>query len=138
MTFGGRVVKYLCDTNIISEIIKPNGNQAVVEWVKKLDLIYLSVINVEEVFCGLAYKNARKQMAWFEKFVEIKCTVLPVASSIAKRAGIMRGEFRQNGISRTQADLFIAATAAEHDLILATRNEKDFAQCGIVVFNPYE
>jgi predicted nucleic acid-binding protein len=34
--------------------------------------------------------------------------------------------------------MLIAATAAEHDLVLVTRNERDFAGCGIRVFNPFK
>lgn len=131
-------MKWLCDTNVISEPMKPNGDKAVEKWLYEREHIFLSVINIEEIFCGLASKNAQRQMAWFEKFVETFCEVLPVTEKVARTAGILRGELRQKGMIRTQADLLIAATALEHDLILATRNEKDFTQCGIVVYNPFE
>jgi predicted nucleic acid-binding protein len=38
---------------------------------------------------------------------------------------------------RTQADMLIAATAALHGLTLATRNERDFEDCGVTVINPF-
>jgi predicted nucleic acid-binding protein len=78
-----------------------------------------------------------RQMAWFEKFIECRCKVLPINEKIARHAGILRGEFRRQGIIRTQADLLIASSAAEYDLILATRNGKDFEQCGILIYNPF-
>ena len=131
-------MKWLCDTNVISEAMKPNGDKTVEKWLYKRNLIFLSVINVEEIFCGLAAKNAQRQMAWFEEFTENHCEVLPLTHAIAKRAGTLRGDLRRRGEVRTQADLLIASTALEYDLILATRNEKDFTQCGLVVYNPFE
>lgn len=34
-------------------------------------------------------------------------------------------------------DSLLAATAVEHGLTVATRNEKDFADTGVTVFNPF-
>ena len=131
-------MKWLCDTNVISEVMNPKGDKAVADWLSQMEIVYLSVITVEEIFCGLSYKNARKQIEWFEKFVELQCHVLPVTESTSRRAGILCGEFRRNGVLRTQADMLIAATALEHDLILATRNVKDFTGCGLIVHNPFK
>ena len=52
-----------------------------------------------------------KNVAWFEKFVQSRCEVLPVTTDIAKQCGILRGQFRLQGITRSQADLLIGATA---------------------------
>jgi toxin FitB len=49
----------------------------------------------------------------------------------------MRGNFRTKGISRSQADILIAATAEIHDLILVTRNTRDFEGCNIQILNPF-
>jgi predicted nucleic acid-binding protein len=35
-------------------------------------------------------------------------------------------------------DGFIAATALEHGLTIATRNVKDFAGLGVTIFNPWD
>ena len=118
--------------------MKLEGNSAVTGWLSKRDIVNISVITVEEVFCGLSYKTAGRQIEWFERFIELRCHVLPVAESTARRAGVLRGELRQRGVVRTQADLLIAATALEHDLMLATRNVKDFTGCGLVVHNPFD
>jgi len=63
--------------------------------------------------------------------------VFPVTQQIAEKCGTLRGQFLQKGVTRTQADLFIAATAIEHNLALSTRNEKDFENCGIAILNPF-
>jgi toxin FitB len=131
-------MNFLCDTNIISEVMRKSPNPNVKVWMNGLELIYLSVIMVEEIHCGLAHKDARRQKKWFEKFVEFRCEVLPITSAIATRCGVMRGEFRKQGIIRTQSDIFIAATAYEHGLTLVTRNTSDFDGCNIQIFNPFD
>jgi predicted nucleic acid-binding protein len=86
----------------------------------------------------LSYKNASKKRAWFENFVQYRCEVLPVTTDIAKQCGTLRGQLRKKGITRSQADLLIAATALLHNLVLVTRNTRDFEECGIQLFNPFE
>ena len=54
------------------------------------------------------------------------------------RAAELRAEASSRGHSRTQADMLIAASAAEHDLVLVTRNERDFQGCGIRIHNPFK
>lgn len=130
-------MKFLCDTNIISEVMKRSPNLQVKNWLNAQDVIYLSVITIEEIYFGLTYKDVKRQSEWFEKFVQLRCEVLPITFSIANRSGRLRGEFRQKGIVRTQADILIAATADEHGLILVTRNAKDFEDCNIRLFNPF-
>ena len=117
--------------------MKRSPNPAVRQWLTERDEIFLSVVSVEEIYCGLAYKSASKQLRWFEKFLESRCEVLPIIQSIATRCGTLRGQFREKGTTRTQADLLIAATAVEHSLVVATRNVRDFSDCGIQIVNPF-
>lgn len=98
----------------------------------------MSAVTVEEIYFGLTYKEAPKQREWFEKFLRFGCEVLPMTLAIAKYSGELRGRFRVQGVTRSQADLLIAATAHEHLLKLATRNTKDFENCGVELFNPFE
>jgi predicted nucleic acid-binding protein len=130
-------MNFLCDTNIISEVMKRSPNLQVKDWLKTQELIYLSVITIEEIYFGLTYKDAKRQSEWFEKFVQLRCEVLPITFSIANRCGKLRGEFRRKGIARAQADILIAATAHEHGLILVTRNVKDFEDCNIQLYDPF-
>jgi predicted nucleic acid-binding protein len=131
-------MNYLIDTNVISEAMKRSPNPKVNQWVIDQEIIYLSVISVEEIYFGLAHKEAPRQLEWFEKLLQVRGEVLPVTLSIAKHCGTLRGNFYKRGITRTQADMLIAATAYEHNLILSTRNTRDFEECGIQLFNPFE
>jgi predicted nucleic acid-binding protein len=131
-------MKFLCDTNVVSEAMKRLPNPRVRQWLNEQEIIYLSVITVEEIYTGLTHKNAVKQVRWFEKFLRVRSNVLPVTFPVAARCGSLRGDFRRQGITRTQADLLIAATAYEYNLILATRNVRDFENCDIQIFNPFD
>ena len=130
-------MKWICDTNVISEVFKKKPNQQVLDWLGGLDEIFLSVVTVEEMYCGLSKINANNKMEWFEKFVLLRCHVLPITIEIAQHCGILRGQFLQKGTTRTQADSLIAATAIKHNLALSTRNERDFDNCGIPLLNPF-
>ena len=131
-------MNFLCDTNIISEMMKRSPHPLVEQWFNTQQIIYLSVITVEEIDCGLAYKHAARQSEWFQKFLRLRGEVLPVTEVIARQSGVWRGAFRQKGIIRTQADLLIAATAKLHQLVLVTRNTPDFEGCELQLLNPFE
>jgi len=130
-------VHYLCDTNVVSEAMRRSPNRDVLSWFESLETVIISVITVEEIRCGLTCKDACRQSDWFEEFCQIGCDVLPVTEEIATYAGILRSQLRKAGRVHTQADMLIAATAAQHALTLATRNVADFDNCGIPVFNPF-
>ncbi len=130
-------MKWLCDTNVIAEVFKKAPNPKVVEWISARTEIFLSVITVEEIHCGLSHRNAARQMEWFDKFTTMRCRVLPVTEDVAKGCGMLRGRFLRKGVTRSQADLLIAATALHHQLSLSTRNERDFQDCGIPILNPF-
>ena len=130
-------MKWICDTNVMSEVFKRIPNNYVLNWMAQQDTVFLSVITVEEIYSGLSHKDANRKMEWFNKFIQLRCEVLPITIEIAKRCGMLRGQFLQNGISRTQADLLIASTAIIHNLALATRNTRDFENCGVPLFNPF-
>ena len=60
-----------------------------------------------------------------------------ITPEIAQLAGELRGGFRSQGITRSQADILIAATAKIHQLTLVTRNIWDFEGCEIALLNPF-
>jgi predicted nucleic acid-binding protein len=59
---------FLCDTNIISELVRPQPNAGVLIWVKNLSSINISVITLEEIHYGLTSKPNLKIQTWFDNF----------------------------------------------------------------------
>ncbi len=128
---------YLCDTNIISELVKPQPNSGVLAWSSEITSIALSVITQEEIIYGLNAKPNPRIQAYLQIFLQAYCQIMPITPNIAQTAGELRGRLRRQGITRSQADMLIAATAQIHQLTLVTRNIRDFEGCGLSLINPF-
>ncbi len=70
-------------------------------------------------------------MPWFAD------RVLPVTLAIAERWGDLAAISKMRGRPRPVVDAILAATAVTHDLVLATRNLKDYEDLGVTLLNPW-
>ncbi len=126
----------LLDTNIISELCRPEPDAGVLDWASGVSVFQLSVVSQEEIAFGLAWRPNARIQAWVEAFFA-RHPLLPITPDIARRAGELRGRLAAQGATRSQADMFIAATAQVHGLTVVTRNIRDFEGCGIPLLNPF-
>jgi predicted nucleic acid-binding protein len=129
---------FLIDTNIISDLAAQKPNPGVLQWAETVTSVYISAVTVEELSFGLSWKPNPRIEQWIETFIRKKAKVLPITEAIAYRAGTLRGQLKQKGITRTQADIMIAATASQHNLTIVTRNVRDFEGCGVAVLDPFK
>ena len=134
MTAGAIV---LADTNVISELVKSTPDAQVMRWLQTVQGLSISAVTLEEAHFGLAWQPNSRKLALFNGLVGCMHTVYPITPSIAQRGGALRGQFQAQGITRSAPDMLIAATAIEHQLVLATRNMRDFLGCGIQLINPF-
>lgn len=130
-------MSYLADTNVVGDLTRPRPNPGVLTWAGQIRSVSLSVVSLEEIRFGLAWKPNPTVVEWFDRFLTEHCEILPVTAEIARRAGDLRGRLQAQGRPRSQADMLIAATAGTHGLTLVTRNQADFEGCGITVLNPF-
>jgi predicted nucleic acid-binding protein len=136
---------FLLDTNIPSELIRTRPAQHVAHWVYSQDerSLYLSAVSIGELrrgFVLLPVCQRRSELErWFENDLlpSFDGRVLPVTHSIADRWGTLDGRCHLRGTPLNTADGMIAATALAYDLIVVTRNVKDFAGLGVTMFNPW-
>ena len=128
---------FLVDTNLLSELARARPNARVVAWARTVAKISMSVITLEEIQFGLAWRPNPRIQAWFETFVNDYCDVRVVTSEIATIAGRLRGQLAARGVPRTQADMLIAATAHVERLTLVTSNVRDFTECGTALLDPF-
>ena len=128
----------LADTNVISEFVKSTPDVQVMRWLQTVQLMAISTITLEEAHFGLAWHPNTRKLALFNALVQSLHVVYPITPAIAQRGGALRGQFQAQGITRSAPDMLIAATAIEHQLVLATRNVRDFMGCGVQVVNPFD
>ncbi len=133
-----RATIVLADTNVISEFVQKTPEPQVMRWLQSVQLMAISSVTLEEAHFGLAWQPNTRKLALFDALVERLHAVYPITPSIAQRAGVLRGQFQAQGISRSAPDMLIAATAIEHQLVLATRNVRDFLGCGVQIVNPFD
>lgn len=127
----------LADTNVISEFVKKTPDPNVMRWLQSVQYLAISAVTLEEAHFGLAWQPNARKLALFNALVESLHAVYPVTPTIAQRGGALRGQFQAQGIVRSAPDMLIAATAMEHQVVLATRNVRDFLGCGVQVVNPF-
>ncbi|HXI42838.1 MAG TPA: type II toxin-antitoxin system VapC family toxin [Bryobacteraceae bacterium] len=138
--------RFLLDTNIISELIKPKPEAKLTGWVESADedLLYLSVLTVGEIGKGIAAMEQGRRSAaiqsWGETDLKPRFSgrVLPIDEATAARWGAITGAAAAQGITVPVVDGLLAATALQHNLTLVTRNTKNLAGTNAPAFNPWD
>lgn len=135
-------MSYLIDTNILSELRRKSPDPGVAGWIsqRRATLLYLSVLTLGEIRKGIeAVSDVSRRQAlidWLETDLPAFFTgrILAVDEAVADRWGRL---LAAAGRPLPVIDSLLAATALEHDLVLVTRNVKDFAGLPVQVFNPW-
>lgn len=131
----------LLDTMVLSELRKAKPNSGVVSYLKNqaADSIFLSAMTIGEIEAGIEKQRsaapgfAAELSAWLTLMeLQFAHCILPITPAIAKLWGRLCVQTGNKGI-----DNLIAATALCHNLMVVTRNVKDFEPCGVRVFDPF-
>lgn len=138
-------MKYLLDTNVLSEFAKAAVDPAVLSWMKRTDelQITLSVISVGEIQKGISRtpqgKLQQELQTWLTNRLipRFGIRILPLTSSDLQRWGQLLGEAERSGEPLRPVDTLLAAMALNHNLILVTRNTRNFAHTGVRIINPW-
>ena len=124
-------IKYLLDTNILSELSKNNPNANVVSHLNRYgnDCSTASIV-IHEINYGinrLAEGSVKKNLQLFLKQLETyKFQVFPYDTEAAYYHASERAKLVKKGLTPAFADGQIAAVASINNLILVTRNTNDF------------
>lgn len=137
---------FLLDTNCVSELVRPQPDPRVMEWMEATNeaLLYLSVLTVGEIRRGLAALPQGTRRTRLETWLEIDLKtrfhgrLLSVDAGIADRWGLLVADARRRGKPLPVIDGLLASTALHYNLTIVSRNIKDFANARVAVLNPWE
>jgi len=138
-------LKYLVDTNVLSEIRKPQRSRAVKEVIAAIDEddLFLSVISIGEIAKGIAKLNPGRKRRELERWLSqtqqnFADRLLAIDRDVAQLWGELTARVAMKGRVLHAADGLVAATALRHGLRLMTRNVSDLEFTGVLVLNPWE
>ena len=134
------------DTNIISEFMTAPPANPVLEWLNAQDVIslYITTISIAEIGFGLyCMPRGKRQRLLGERFEQFVATafetrILPFDEASARFYGAIKGYRREIGRPLSDLDGQIASIALSRNFAVATRNIRDFEDCGIELINPFE
>lgn len=134
---------YLLDTNVISELRKPQADKNVVTWARTVisPRMFISAITLKELETGVLRMERRDPAqgkilrTWLKRHVmpAFDARILPVDAAVALRCARIHVPDQAN-----ESDALIAATALVHGLTVVTRNTGDFESSGVALINPWE
>lgn len=141
-------MSYLLDTCIISKLRKVahQSNIALQQWIvahEEKDY-YISVLTIGEIQYGISKLSSsdgnKKRLLeeWLiaELIPRFRNRILSIDVHTVSIWGTIRGKQQKKGRSYPVIDLLIAASALQHNLILATENIRDFENLDIPLINP--
>ncbi|ABV85278.1 Toxin of toxin-antitoxin [Rickettsia massiliae MTU5] len=135
------MMKYLLDTNVVSEIQKKKSNSQVAVWfsIVHSSQLYLSCITIGEIrkeISKLAKKDkiaSLKLEKWLERIIiDYNERILNIDKEICEEWGELMSIDSTNAI-----DALIAAQAKQSNMILVTRNIKHYNMFNIKIFDPF-
>jgi predicted nucleic acid-binding protein len=137
-------MRYLLDTNIISNVVKPSPSETLLTWMgAQVDEdLFITSMTVAEIRRGILEMSAGARRgrleAWFSGETGpqrlFAGRVLPFDENAALIWAQLMAEGRTKGRSRSGFDMIIGAIALANDCVVVTDNEKDFA--GLKTINP--
>ncbi len=137
---------WLLDTNVLSELRRPNPERKVVAFVaaQPLDQLYISVVTLAEIRFGIELiSEPSRRVAlndWLTKKVRpmFYQRVLPITEDIMLQWRLLVEEGRKAGHTFSQPDLIIAATAIHYGHTVVTRDQIEYERARVPVMNPWE
>ena len=138
-------MKFLLDTCVISEIIRPKPSAKVIKWIKNEDEnnFFISVLTFGELHKGIEKlsKSERKEKLhnWVENDLKdrFRNRIITIDLHVAMQWGKIQGISEKAGRPMPAIDSLIAATGIVHHLTVVTRNTSDMNGSGVGLFNPW-
>lgn len=127
----------LLDTDVLIEVMKrhPVAFSRASTYVSVHAKLSFSIITRYEILRGLHIHGAPADISRFDQFCSTN-DVVPLSNGMVSRAAAIYADLRRRGLLIGDADILIAATAAERGMTLATNNQQHFSRiAGLVIEN---
>jgi toxin FitB len=132
-------LKYLLDTDVVSQYRKLPPNPRVDAWMQRTDdrEMYISVITFAELWYGIHLLPAGKPRTELERWVEDDLymqffnRVVFMGLDVAERYGSLMSRAKKKGFAPGAMDALIAAIAMENGMVVATLNRGHFERLGV-------
>jgi hypothetical protein len=138
------VTRYLLDTNIISNVVKPEPSASLLNWMATQpdDALFIASLTVAEIRRGVLEKPVGRKRealeAWFSGPEGPQALFAGRILSFDDRAGLIWARLMADGKiagrPRSGLDMIVASVADANNCVVVTDNEKDFA--GLQFINP--
>ena len=138
------MIRYLLDTNIVSDVIKKVPSASLLSWMQSQEdeNLFISSITIAEIYKGILEKPAGRKRAeletWFASPVGplslFKGRVLAFDEAAALHWARLMAEGKRSRRSRDEVDTLIGAIALANDCAVVTNNERHFE--GVRKINP--
>ena len=138
-------MRWLMDTNVLSELRRKSPSRAVIVWLENLPVesIFTSSLNIVELRYGAHIApetELRLEITlWIESRIRplFENRVLDVTENALFRWRILSRTLEKSRKPAPPFDLMIAAVALENGLGIATRDTRPFIGIGLPVLNPW-
>ena len=139
-------MRFLLDTCVISEIIKPKPNKNVIFWLGNQDErdLFLSVLTFGEIEKGIEKApdtiRKKKLKLWVEEDLKqrFEGRILPIDLDVSTQWGIVQGIAEKAGKPMPAIDGLIAVSGLVNNCIVVTRNTSDMEQSSVALCNPWK
>lgn len=140
-----RPMSVLLDSNVVSELLRPSPNPAVMEWVERrpVEQLHFSAVGEAELRYGVAILPKGRRRDGLALAIEailrddFEDRILPFDSAAARAYVEIAAVRRATGHGIAPADCQIAAIACSRDMAVVTRNVRDFGDTGIEIIDPW-
>lgn len=137
---------YLLDTCALSEMLQAKPNPKAIAYLAALPKLesFVSAMSIGELRYGidlLPISAKRKRLEeWYATWVlpSFRSRILPHDLTVMERWGALVASLERRGLKMPLQDSIIAACALNANLTLITRNDADFAHCGVRIVNPWK